>query len=104
MSKKIYVGNLPFSASTNDLGELFSSHGNVVSVRIIVDRDTGRSKGFAFVEMEIDEEADQAIQQLQGVTYDERRLNITEARPPEARQERSNNHGYNQRTNTYRHR
>jgi RNA recognition motif-containing protein len=79
MSKKIYVGNLPFSASEPELEELFSSHGAVESVSIITDRETGRSRGFAFVEMDADA-ADAAIQALDGRDMGGRPLRVNEAR------------------------
>jgi RNA recognition motif-containing protein len=79
MSKNIYVGNLPYSTTENDLRELFATHGDVLSVNVIEDRDTGRSRGFAFVEME-EAEADAAIAALGGTTLGDRSLNVNEAR------------------------
>jgi RNA recognition motif-containing protein len=82
VGKKLYVGNLPYSASEAALRELFATVGEVTSVAIITDRDSGRSKGFGFVEMATDAAAQQAISQLNGKMMDERALKISEARPP----------------------
>lgn len=82
MGKKIYVGNLPFSCSDEQLRQTFSGHGNVESAKIITDRDTGRSKGFAFVEMGSDDEAAAAIAALNGTELDGRPITCAEARPP----------------------
>lgn len=79
MSKRIYVGNIPFGVKDNDLRALFSSHGEVVSVNIISDRETGRSRGFAFVEMEA-ASADKAIESLNNTDYNGRTLRVNEAR------------------------
>jgi RNA recognition motif-containing protein len=80
LSKKIYVGNLPFSATEADLRGLFEEHGTVDSVNVIVDRDTGRSKGFAFVEMDDEGNAANAMQALDGKEFDGRDLRVSEAR------------------------
>ncbi len=80
MTKKLYVGNLPFQTTEEDLSDLFSQAGNVESVRIITDRDTGRSRGFGFVEMG-DEEADKAVESLNGTEMGGRPLTVNEARP-----------------------
>lgn len=85
MGKKVYVGNLAFSVTESSLNDLFGQHGTVHSCRLITDRDTGRSKGFAFVEMSTDEEADNAISALSGHEYDGRALTVNEARPQESR-------------------
>lgn len=85
MSVRLYVGNLPFSVSEADLEELFSRSGPVVSASIVTDRDTGRSRGFAFVEMESQESADAAIQSLNGADLGGRSLTVNEARPKESR-------------------
>ena len=82
---KIYVGNLPFSATDAEVRELFAAHGTVESVSIITDRDTGRSKGFGFVEMGSDQEAQAAIQALNGHEVNGRALTVNEARPREER-------------------
>jgi RNA recognition motif-containing protein len=79
MAKRIYVGNLPYGSTEQDLRELFEKHGTVNSVDVLVDRDTGRSRGFGFVEME-DADADKAIQALNGYKLDGRPLRINEAR------------------------
>ncbi|MCP5114995.1 MAG: RNA-binding protein [bacterium] len=79
MSKKIYVGNLPFSASDDEVRELFSEFGTVETVNLITDRDTGRPRGFGFVEMS--DGADEAIQALHQKDMGGRSLNVNEARP-----------------------
>jgi len=78
---KLYVGNLPYSTTEDDLKEVFSAHGTVGSVRLITDRDTGRSKGFAFVEYDSDDEAKAAIEGLNGQDFGGRALVVNEARP-----------------------
>jgi cold-inducible RNA-binding protein len=85
MGKKIYVGNLPFSATNESLSEMFASFGNVDSSKIVTDRDTGRSKGFGFVEMSDSAEADAAIEKLNGADFGGRSLTVNEARPMEPR-------------------
>ena len=85
MGKKIYVGNLPFSATNESLSEMFSKFGAVDSSKIITDRDTGRSKGFGFVEMSSNDEADAAIEKLNGADMGGRALTVNEARPMEPR-------------------
>jgi RNA recognition motif-containing protein len=82
MSKRIYVGNLPFSATEADVRELFEAHGPVHSVSLVEDRDTGRPRGFGFVEMD-DANADAAISALDGQDMGGRPLKINEARPRE---------------------
>lgn len=84
MSKRIYVGNLPFSATESEVRELFEAHGAVHSVSLVEDRETGRPRGFGFVEMD-DEAADSAISALAGATLGGRTLNINEARPRQDR-------------------
>jgi cold-inducible RNA-binding protein len=79
--KNIFVGNLDFNVTEEAVRNLFERHGAVNSARIMTDRDTGRSRGFAFVEMESETEADQAISALNGYTMDGRALNVNEARP-----------------------
>lgn len=81
MAKKLYVGNLNYSVTNDDLLRLFGEHGTVSSVQIITDRDTGRSKGFGFVEMSSDSEAEAAIAALNGQSLSERVLTVNEARP-----------------------
>jgi RNA recognition motif-containing protein len=80
MTKKVYVGNLPFQTTEDDLNNLFSQVGQVESVSIITDRDTGRSKGFGFVSMDA-ESADKAIAQFNGTDFNGRALTVNEARP-----------------------
>ncbi len=81
MGNKLYVGNLPFSATDDSLREMFAQAGQVESARIITDRDTGRSKGFGFVEMSTEQEAAAAIKKLNGADLDGRSLTVNEARP-----------------------
>ncbi len=85
MGKKLYVGNLPFSATEGSVSDLFSQIGGVDSVRLITDRDSGRSKGFGFVEMASDEDAEKAISELNGKEFEGRALTVNEARPQEPR-------------------
>ncbi len=86
MGKKLYVGNLPYSATEDSLHETFSQCGNVESARIITDRDSGRSKGFGFVEMSTDEEASAAINKLNGADMGGRQLTVNEAKPQAPRE------------------
>lgn len=86
MGKKLYVGNLPYSATDSKLAEHFAVAGTVESAKVIVDRDSGRSKGFGFVEMASDAEATAAIEKLNGQQMDGRALNISEARPQAPRE------------------
>ena len=81
MGKKLYVGNLAYGVTDADLQRLFEAHGTVQSAQVIMDRDTGRSKGFGFVEMGSDAEAQAAIQALSGKEVDGRALTVNEARP-----------------------
>ncbi len=81
MGKKLYVGNLPYSATDSSLGDAFASCGTVESSKIIMDRDSGRSKGFGFVEMSSDAEAQSAISRLNGSDWDGRALTVNEAKP-----------------------
>lgn len=85
MAKKLYVGGIPYSSDEEALRTLFSQAGTVVSVAIIIDRATNRSKGFGFVEMETDEAAEKAIQMFNGYEFDGRTLTVNEARPMERR-------------------
>ena len=85
MGNKIYVGGLPFSTTDGALQELFSAHGTVESARVITDKFTGQSRGFGFVEMGSDGEAQTAIQALNGTEVDGRTLTVNEARPQEKR-------------------
>jgi len=81
MGKKLYVGNLPYSATEQALTDSFSECGTVTSVKIITDRETGRSKGFGFVEMGTDEEAASAITKFNGAMYEGRAMTVSEAKP-----------------------
>ena len=81
MGKKLYVGNLSYGISDSDLQQMFEAHGSVQSAQVIMDRDTGRSKGFGFVEMGSDQEAQAAIQALNGKEIEGRPLTVNEARP-----------------------
>jgi RNA recognition motif-containing protein len=85
VGKKLYVGNLTYRVSSSDLEQLFSQFGSVESAEVISDRDTGRSKGFGFVEMSNDNEARAAIESLNDQEHDGRRLTVNEARPREPR-------------------
>ena len=93
MGKKLYVGNLPFSATDESLQEMFAQSGSVTSAKIIMDRDTGRSKGFGFVEMSSDEEASDAIQKLNGQSVGGRAITVAEARPVTPREDRGGGGG-----------
>ena len=88
MGNKLYVGNLPFSATDQTLIDAFSKCGTVQSAKVIMDRDSGRSKGFAFVEMSTDSEASAAIEKLNGTDCDGRAMNINEAKPQAPRDNR----------------
>ena len=81
MGRKLYVGNLAYGVSDSDLQQMFGAHGTVQSAQVIMDRDTGRSKGFGFVEMGSDQEAQAAIQALNGKESGGRALTVNEARP-----------------------
>ena len=85
MGKKLYVGNLAYGVTDSDLETMFAAHGTVQSAQVIMDRDTGRSKGFGFVEMSSDQEAQAAIAGLNGQEKDGRALTVNEARPREDR-------------------
>ncbi|MEK6624252.1 MAG: RNA-binding protein [Bdellovibrionota bacterium] len=93
MGKKLYVGNLPFSATEQSLTEAFSQCGTVESAKIITDRDSGRSKGFGFVEMSSDSEATDAIAKFNGSEYEGRAMTVNEARPMEPRDNRGGGGG-----------
>lgn len=86
MSQKIYVGNLGFSISNEALSQKFAQYGTVSSAKVIMDRDTNRSKGFGFVEMSSSAEASKAINALNGTDFDGRQMNVSEAKPMEKRE------------------
>jgi cold-inducible RNA-binding protein len=94
MGNKLYVGNLPYSFRDEDLQQAFSAHGTVTSAKVMMERDTGRSKGFGFVEMGSDAEAQAAINGLNGQQYGGRGLVVNEARPMEARPPRTGGGGF----------
>ena len=83
MGRKLYVGNLSYNVTSSELQDMLSQYGSVASAEVIQDRETGRSKGFGFVEMSTDEEAQAAIQALNGQQHDGRALTVNEARPRE---------------------
>lgn len=85
MGRKLYVGNLPYSVTEQDLSVKFAACGTVESAKLITDRDTGRSKGFGFIEMASDAEAQAAIDSLNGTDYDGRPMKVNEARPQQKR-------------------
>jgi cold-inducible RNA-binding protein len=85
VAKKLYVGNLSFDTTDTDLQNLFEPHGTVQSAQVIMDRDAGRSKGFGFVEMDSEQQAQTAIQALNGQEVNGRALTVNEARPREER-------------------
>jgi cold-inducible RNA-binding protein len=85
MSNKLFVGNLSFNTTENDLQEAFAAHGTIVEANLMMDRMTGRSRGFAFVTMSTPEEAQKAIEALNGATLGERQLTVNIARPKEER-------------------
>ena len=93
MGKKIYVGNLSYNMDDQSLTNLFSAHGTVESARIVMDRDTGRSKGFAFVEMSEESEAQSAIEKLNGTEQLGRAMNVSEAKPMAPRDNRGGGGG-----------
>ena len=92
MAKKLYVGNLPFSATEDEVREAFTEFGEVRSVRLITDRFTGQPRGFGFVEMD-DEAADKAISTLDGKDFGGRTMRVSEARPREERRDRGDSRG-----------
>ncbi len=85
MAKKLYVGNLSYNTDSSMLGEMFSPHGTVTSAEIIADRETGRSKGFGFVEMSSDAEMNTALTAMSGKEIDGRTITVNEAKPREPR-------------------
>ena len=104
MGMKLYVGNLPYGVRDHDLQQSFAQFGNVVSAKVMMERDTGRSKGFGFVEMGSDAEAQAAIQGMNGQPLGGRSLVVNEARPMETRTPRAGgygNHGYSSPNSGY---
>jgi RNA recognition motif-containing protein len=97
MAKNIYVGNMSYNTTQAELQELFEAYGEVVSVNVITDRDTGRPRGFAFVEMADDEAANTAIAALDGQEVGGRALRVSEARPRASRGGRDRDRGDNRR-------
>ncbi|UOE99823.1 RNA recognition motif domain-containing protein [Bdellovibrio reynosensis] len=93
MGKKIYVGNLSYSCDDQYLADIFGEFGTVESARIVMDRDSGRSKGFGFVEMSSDEEASAAIEKLNGTDQQGRNINVSEAKPMAPRENRGGGFG-----------
>lgn len=93
MGQKLYVGNLPYGVRDHDLLQAFTQFGTVISAKVMMERDTGRSKGFGFVEMGADGEANAAIQGMNGQPLGGRSLVVNEARPMEPRPPRANNYG-----------
>ena len=94
MGNKLYVGNLPYTFRDEDLLQAFAAHGTVTSAKVMMERDTGRSKGFGFVEMGSDAEAQAAINGMNGQQYGGRGLVVNEARPMEARPPRTGGGGF----------
>jgi len=94
MGNKLYVGNLPYSFRDDDLQQAFAAHGTVTSAKVMMERDTGRSKGFGFVEMGDDAQAQTAIEAMNGQQVGGRGLVVNEARPMEPRPPRSGGGGY----------
>lgn len=93
MAAKLFVGSLAWGTTDESLGEFFAQAGTVVSAKVITDRDSGRSKGFGFVEMSSDDEAAKAIADLNGKELDGRAINVNEARPQEPRENRGGGYG-----------
>ena len=101
MGKKLYVGNLSYETTSADLEAMFAAHGSVQSAQLISDRDTGRSKGFGFVEMGSDQEAQAAIAGMNGQMVDGRALTVNEARPKEDRPRTGGGYGGGSRGGRY---
>jgi hypothetical protein len=93
MGKKLYVGNLAYSVRDSDLEQAFGEYGSIVSAKVMMERDTGRSKGFGFVEMGSDAEALAAVEAMNGHSFQGRALTVNEARPMEARPPRTGGGG-----------
>ena len=101
MGKKLYVGNLPFSATDQSLADAFAQCGKVESAKIIMDRDSGRSKGFGFVEMSSEAEAADAIAKFNGADYDGRAMTVNEAKPMAPRENKGGFGGGGKRGGRY---
>jgi RNA recognition motif-containing protein len=97
MGKKLYVGNLSYSVDSNQLSDLFAQVGTVDSANVVMDRDTGRSKGFAFIEMSEESEAQSAIEKFNGTEFSGRAMNVSEAKPQAPRTGGGGNRGFNNR-------
>jgi RNA recognition motif-containing protein len=97
VNKKLYIGNLPYSATAEEIRALFEQVGEITDVAVISDRETGRSKGFGFVEMATEELAQEAIQRFNGYSMNNRPLTVNEARPREERPPRRDGGGYGDR-------
>lgn len=93
MAKKLYVGNLSYNINDEDLMNRFAEFGTVTSAKVITDRETGRSKGFGFVEMESDDQANSAIDKLNGADFQGRNISVSEARPQAPREFRGGGGG-----------
>ena len=101
MGKKLYCGNLSYNVASSDLDQIFGEYGTVQSAEVIMDRDTGRSKGFGFVEMQNDQEAQAAITGVNGKEHDGRALTVNEAKPREARSGGGGRGGYSGARRSY---
>ena len=97
MNKKLYIGNLPYSATAEEIRALFEQVGEITDVAVISDRETGRSKGFGFVEMATEDLAQEAIRRFNGYSMNNRPLTVNEARPREERPPRRDTGGYGDR-------
>ena len=95
MAQKLFVGGLPFSVNDNELEEMFAQYGSVASAKVITDRETGRSKGFGFVEFQEDDDAKKAVQELDGSEVGGRKIAVNEARPREEKPRGGNGGGFN---------
>jgi len=104
MSMKLFIGSLSYDVSDEDLREFFAKEGAVASAIVIKDRESGRSKGFGFVEMEDDNEAKEAITKLNGADFNGRSIIVNEARPQEDRRPSNNNNNRNRPSNNFRRR
>jgi cold-inducible RNA-binding protein len=101
MGAKIYVGNLPYAITEDKLQQHFAQHGSVISARVVIDKFSGRSKGFGFVEMSSDSEAERAISALNGTQFEGRNIVVSEARPQAPRPPAGGSVGRSQRRERY---